>query len=374
MQNDAARHILTKTRLRDGLAWLGHPRILFYALPCLMALLTAGTLAQRDIGLYAAQKTFFASWLIWLGPVPLPGAYPILGLIFVSLAVKFLVFSPWRREQAGIILTHMGILLLLTGSLITALTSREGFVVIPEGGTSAVISSYHDRVLAVETDGQPVAAWTLASLSPGMPLTVPDLPFRLTVLKTCRHCTARIPPETGDRRDLAAKMDLIPAPEEKDEELNLSGVTFALSGAQGDRNGTYITLEDVPVRPVVEHAGKNYTIYVRRAQTILPFSLRLEDFVQDLHPGTAMARGYHSDIVVEDGQIEWPARIAMNQPLRYKGYTFYQSSFSQTADGTQKTVLSAVRNSGRSFPYIASAVIFAGLLLHLAIRMKGRRP
>jgi hypothetical protein len=61
----------------------------------------------------------------------------------------------------------------------------------------------------------------------------------------------------------------------------------------------------------------------------------------------------------------------MNEPLRYKGYTFYQSSFSLRPDG-EYSVLSVVRNKGRVFPYLASLLIFAGLLLHLVIRLRER--
>ena len=41
--------------------------------------LTAGTLAQKWLGLYAAQKIFFASFIIWVGPIPLPGGYTLTG-------------------------------------------------------------------------------------------------------------------------------------------------------------------------------------------------------------------------------------------------------------------------------------------------------
>ena len=58
----------------------------------------------------------------------------------------------------------------------------------------------------------------------------------------------------------------------------------------------------------------------------------------------------------------------MNEPLRYKGYTFYQSSFIETPDG-ETSVLAAVKNYGRMFPYISSIIMCIGLLIHLFMKL-----
>ena len=87
-----------------------------------------------------------------------------------------------------------------------------------------------------------------------------------------------------------------------------------------------------------------------------------------LYPGTNMAKSYSSDVILKDGNIEWPARISMNQPLRYKGYTLYQSSFEETPEG-DFTMLAVVKNPGRLFPYIASGILCFGLLIHLFQRL-----
>jgi len=61
----------------------------------------------------------------------------------------------------------------------------------------------------------------------------------------------------------------------------------------------------------------------------------------------------------------------MNEPLRYRGYTLYQSSFDLSGD-TPYTVLTVVENKGRIFPYIASLLIALGLIIHLALRISQR--
>ncbi|SVA41121.1 uncharacterized protein METZ01_LOCUS93975, partial [marine metagenome] len=60
--------------------------------------------------------------------------------------------------------------------------------------------------------------------------------------------------------------------------------------------------------------------------------------------------------------------IQMNEPLRYKGYTFFQSSFIEGPEG-ETTVLAVVKNYGRLFPYISSIIMCIGLLFHLSLKL-----
>ncbi len=353
--------------------WLARPVLLFYALPWLMILLTIGTIAQADIGLYQAHKLYFSAWVAWLGPIPVPGTYMTLGLITLSLTAKFLMGSPWRLAKLGTTLTHLGVLILLYGGMATALTQEEGFAVITEGGEAREISDYHDRVLKIFKNDEVIRQIPYGDLQIGR--TIEGLPIAVTPTMLCENCSAETlahKPEVV-RHGMAEKIDLIPVLVEKEQELNLSGMMFTVGGAQ-DADGLYATLEDVPMIPRFEIGNDVYGIQMGRFITPLPFALHLTDFVKEDYPGTETARAYHSDVVVKDGDVEWPVRIEMNTPLRYRGYTFYQSSFGLTPDGRERTVLSAVRNAGWLFPYLASGVIFAGLCVHLFQRFSKRGP
>lgn len=111
------------TRLADA-------DMVFWLLPPLMALLVSGTLAQRWMGLWPAMEMFFSSFIIWAGPVPLPGAYTLLGILSINLTLKFLLKSRWQWEKSGIILSHLGAIILLLGGLLTAMTAREYYMLI----------------------------------------------------------------------------------------------------------------------------------------------------------------------------------------------------------------------------------------------------
>ena len=121
---------------------LKRPHIMFYALPWLMILLVAGTLEQGSIGLYAAQQKYFSSFVFWIGPIPLPGTMSILALILVNLSLKFIAGSAWSYDKAGIHITHLGIIVLLFGGIVTALVSKEGYMIIQEGQMTHSVYAY----------------------------------------------------------------------------------------------------------------------------------------------------------------------------------------------------------------------------------------
>ncbi len=84
-----------------------------------------------------------------------------------------------------------------------------------------------------------------------------------------------------------------------------------------------------------------------------------------------MARSYRSVVQLSDGAVQQRAEITMNHPLRYKGYTVYQSSFlgNDANAPTNAVSFAVVRNSGRVFPYVASITLCIGLLVHLCFKL-----
>lgn len=353
--------ILAHTKSLFG--FLAKPDILFYALPWLMVLTVLGTVSQKDIGLYEATQTYLHSIILWLGPVPTPGGLTIIALIFLSLTIKFLFFSKWNRQESGIILTHLGILMLLLGGIITIATTKEGFMIIPEGDSASHFGDYRQRVLTLAQEDKEPVIFNFEDLKKDQEINIGEIKIKL--LDLCENCAVQSP--TGkyeNLKGLAKNMELYAVASAKNKEENFSGLTF--TAFKGEKTlGTYIVMEDIP--RTSEVAGIETTL--GRAQTRLPFTISLQDFRQVLYDGTVKPRDYESDLIVDDNGVSWPVTIRMNEPLRYKGYTFYQSSFDQTPQ-IEITVLNVVKNEGRLFPYIASFIIFAGLLLHFFIRIK----
>ena len=356
-------------------AALSRPAIMFWTLPWLMVLLVAGTVAQKYVGLYSAQTMFFSSFVFWLGPLPLPGGYSAIGVIFICLLFKFINESRWSWQRAGIILTHFGALVLLAGGLLTALTSREGYMVIAEGAQSAVIEDYHARALTITKDGDEIFSLPFEKLAAGRILGIDaGLPFNVEILSAMANGAPGPRKNAEDKtlRGAALKVEMTPAPLALLDENNHGAVTVALRGTGPESDGHYLMTEIMPIYPQIDYKDHVYELRFGKQTTALPFSLALLDIEKDSYPGMDMARAYRSALTIKDQDTAWPALISMNNPLRYRGYTFYQSSYIQAPEG-ETTVLSVVWNAGRLFPYIASAIITLGLILHLLMSVRGRR-
>lgn len=358
-------------------ALLSRPAIMFWTLPWLMVLLVAGTVAQKYVGLYIAQKTFFSSFIFWWGPLPLPGGYAVTAVILVALLAKFIGESRWSWQRAGIILTHFGALVLLAGGLLTAVTAREGFITIDEGGQSALVEDYHARALTITKDGDEIFRLPQDHIRKGRLLGLEEgLPFNVEIIEAMVNGTPQPRKNKEGKAPLrgpAEKVEMIPARPEMQNENNHGAVSVVIRGTGGETDGQYLMTEIMPLYPQIEVKGHAYELRFGKSTSTLPFALALSDVEKDNHPGIDMARAYRSTVTIKDGDTTWPAEISMNNPLRYRGYTFYQSSYMVRADGKETTVLSVVWNAGRLFPYIASAIISFGLILHLLVSTRGRR-
>src|SRR5262249_33229712 len=82
-------------------------------------------------------------------------------------------------------------------------------------------------------------------------------------------------------------------------------------------------------------------------------------------------RNYSSDVKIHDPEVgvEETVHIKMNDPLRYRGDTFYQSNYSPP-DGLgskEATTLQVVLNRGWMIPYVACMIVVTGMLAPLPI-------
>jgi cytochrome c biogenesis protein ResB len=100
----------------------------------------------------------------------------------------------------------------------------------------------------------------------------------------------------------------------------------------------------------------------------LPVAVRLNTFVMKYHPGTTAVMDYESHVHVKGEGIDRDVVVSMNKPFRYHDYTFYQSSY-QSGGTAAISTLAVVKNPGRIFPYIASIMIAAGLIIHFLMQL-----
>ncbi len=104
-----------------------------------------------------------------------------------------------------------------------------------------------------------------------------------------------------------------------------------------------------------------YILKYGQKQVDIGDELFLKKFSVGHYQGTRRAMAYES-VVEVPGQGEH--LISMNEPLKYNGYTFYQSSFQQDPRTGEPTasILSVNKDPGRWIKYLGSLMIVAGII------------
>ena len=352
-----------------------HPLITLGGLLALLLLIFFGTLYQADHGLYEAQHRFFGYGLLLGGWFPMPGASTVLWVLSIQVAVTMLCVLPLVWKKAGLWIVHGGLLLLLVGGFITQMMSQESQLTLAEGETGHFTTAYHEWEAAfwkTHGDTNEVLAWGEDALRPGKMLDLTPYPVKLTVEQYLGNAEAFTDRISGGKLPFinASGIAYIEARKpEKEVTANAPGLIATLS-EQGrpDRKILLYGLED---KPLMLQLGCEWVFcQLRRKHYPLPFSLRLNKFVRDLHPGTEIAKSYESYADLQDGLSSRSVKIWMNNPLRYRGYTLFQASFGQDPKGLTST-FATVTNPGRVLPYVSSLMVFGGMLLHFIIRFVG---
>ena len=118
----------------------------------------------------------------------------------------------------------------------------------------------------------------------------------------------------------------------------------------------------------IEVDGKQYLVTLRGRRVSLPYKIYLEKFNHKLYPGTNRPKDFSSEILLKTDQDPKgrPIKIWMNNPLRYDGKTFYQSSF---LPGDAGTVLQVVENQGWMIPYLSCMIVGIGMAAVFGTRL-----
>jgi cytochrome c-type biogenesis protein CcsB len=136
----------------------------------------------------------------------------------------------------------------------------------------------------------------------------------------------------------------------KEQEVTLVGS----KGAQGE--------------PKVYKIGKlEFTVSFGSKAYILPFSVKLNDFIAQKYPGTEKSYlSYESKVTLQDGNERKDHRIYMNHILDHKGYRFFQASFDPDEKGT---ILSVNHDFwGTTITYIGYFLLFFCLMAIMFVK------
>lgn len=287
--------------------------------------------------------------------------------MFINLLGLTLRKSLWQYKKLGILIVHSGAILLLFGGGITAYFSYEGRMTIKEGNSSNYIEDYYIKELAIiPLEKQPTVFYQeelsdeniLKFNHDNISLDIKILSFLtnskpINRLEDCPECRGQF-----------QSYQLVELKPQKEFEQNNTSVIFEISGENESIDGVYASMIFETDNNQINIDGEDLKIVLRPQRTVVPLEIQLIDFKEVLHPGTNIAKSYSSEVILNTDDLKRNVIIAMNEPLRYREYTFFQSSFNR-AENSEYSTFAVVKNYGRLFPYISSIVMCVGLLLHL---------
>lgn len=368
-----------------------------------MFLVFCGTLAQMDNGLWAILSGYFRAWLAWIpfqvfvrfgqvffwfpktwhvsGSFPFPGGYIIGGALLINLIAAHLVRFRLSWKRSGILLTHGGLILLMLGELVTGLFAIEGMMVIVTGESSNYVIHTDKTELAIidssdpKTDHVVVVPGSILRQKSGERIQGERLPFDIEVARYMVNSDEPRKVKPGEKNLATAGAGLEGVVDEEkpvrgtESRIDMAAayVTFHAKDT-GASLGTYLTTPWIDEEQTVKVNGKQYRVALRLQREYKPYTVHLEEFHHDLYPGTDTPLNFSSKVRLIDPErnVDREVLIYMNNPLRYRGATFYQADWIRPDRGTK---LQVVTNPGWLMPYFACAMVSLGMVIHFGLHL-----
>lgn|GEM_PF-160832 len=307
-------------------------------------------------------------------------------------------------KRGGIAVLHFGVALLMISELQVGLQAKETMLSLIEGESSNYVRDIRVRELAIviQKDGKkddvfPIpesrlsdAAWCAARakgdaanadqiggpIDPRQLISLPDeLPFNLAVRRFYRNSTLRSVMPDDELRltsglgsfSLAKELPPVTGMEESNDTSSVYVDLVAKdSGKVIDSilvSQNVSELRGPAIAEKVTVDGRDYQFYLRFQRSYQPYTVKLIDVSRTNYIGTSTPRDYRSEIEITEADSSTSEKFSvwMNNPLRFKGETFYQTGHQPLGDGRDMSTLSVVDNQGWMLPYIACMIVMVGM-------------
>lgn len=362
-------------------------RLTVICLSLALILVFWGTIAQVELGLYRVQHEFFQSVIIFqtlkVGslkiPVIFPGGYLIGTVLLLNLVGAYMRRFTFSKKKIGLLLIHVGLILLLIGQLLTDFLAKESMLHLREGQAKNYSEADSRMELAImdvtDTDSDKVVAVPGSVLSEKGTVKHESLPFSIqvknwyansSVAERKANPNAPVPATQGfGPQIIVEERPRVTAMDSRD----VPSAIIEIVGKQGSL-GTWAVSGFLEQPQAFKYDGRTYELALRRTRYYKPFSLQLLDFRHDVYPGTQIPKNFSSRVRLrhpESGE-DREVLIYMNNPLRYGGETYYQASFDTDNEGT---ILQVVRNPSWLAPYASTVLVSIGLLMQFMTHMVG---
>lgn len=295
-------------------------------------------------------------------------------------------------QRGGNVLIHLGVGLLMVGQFLFGDAQREERLTIFEGQKSQMSYEQESVELAFidESDSKQnhIVAFDHPMLQSAVAskkyLSTAQLPFEFRVEEYWENTKDASADTEPDPRieGLGKGMRLAEAPKAggAKSSVNFATAIIEVRSKQSQRPiGRYMVSQfindDVAMHRAdlerLECDGKPWRFGLRFRRNYKPYSVVLDDVVLEQYTGTMKPKDYSSYVKIlgPDGSTLQSGRIWMNNPMRFRGETFYQSGYLSAADsqlGVEQTTLQVVTNAGWLIPYVACVLTGLGMLVHFS--------
>jgi hypothetical protein len=120
------------------------------------------------------------------------------------------------------------------------------------------------------------------------------------------------------------------------------------------------------------HDARIFTVDMRKRLWPMPFTVRLDQFTADFHPGTLRPSKFVSNVTRIENNSEAKVTIQMNEPMRYEGLTFFQASYGPEDAGPgdkMYSVFEIVKNPADKWPEYSLWIVSVGMLMTFLIKL-----
>ncbi len=309
-----------------------------------------------------------------------------LGAGLIMLVGCKLIFD----KQGGNVLLHLGVALLMFGQFMFGDRQLEQRLSLVEGdSTNTLVNLDAVELTFIKTvdDQQEIVAIPGSRLvkAAGTEKIIKDdsLPVDVKVVEFFKNSTLKEPDATNPATvgiGLKAQAKSLRDSGGTDSEMNISAAYVELLDKQsGDSLGTYFVSQLISDRELLIPTGdaqddfdsitvgeNEYQLGLRFHREVKPYWVQLEDVRRIDYSGTNTVRDYSSFIRIVDPKSgdDRRERVWMNNPLRYRGESFFQSTYTPLPNGKEMTGIQVVKNSGWLIPYVACSITGLGMLAH----------
>jgi hypothetical protein len=253
-------------------------------------------------------------------------------------------------------------------------------MVIPIGQSSnVVIHPGNIELVAIKTldaKRDEVTAIPQAYLHAGAVIDDPKLPFKIEITSYMKNSDYRqVRGADPNAKGHARIYEAMPINEfsgvDPNQRHDVPALYAKLTSRDGQDLGLWLFSAHLE-NQWIKVGAETYQVALRFKQSQRDFTIHLDDFKHDVHPGTRKPKDFHSYIRLDDptnGVRNEKREVYMNSPLYYRGETFYQSSWTtdRITDKANGTVFQVVRNPGWLMPYLACLLVGVGLLIHFGL-------